>query len=180
MKSTWSKFSLIYILAIVSLIAISCGDSTPTALGGVPAVQKYAESFETEYDLLDSANQTNSEAWTKYSDTIEQGFLGLTMKADTTAAGAALASARTKQRRAGNLIDALAAAQPPASCQRYHTLLEEWAEANLGAAIAQIRFIESLSQNGSVSDSIQTQLSSAFSQSSQVIDDLNAASQTCR
>ena len=181
-----SRQKLFTIVAAVSigLAAISCSDSGSTPVTQTPtaaeiATQRYVEATDTERNLLRSANQLSSETWTEFVDSIGVGFLGIGVSVDPKAANTALAAVATVIRRADNLGEKLRSLYVPPDCERWHILLIEWSYTTSAAATARRQYIEAANIQGSVNESLRSNVNSANAQRNQIVGDLNAA-QNCR
>ena len=181
-----SRQKLFTIVAAVSigLAAIGCSDTESTPVTQTPtatqlATQRYIEATDTERDLLRTANQVSGETWTEFVDSIGVGFLGIGVSVDSEAANTALAAVATVIRRADDLGEKLRSLYVPPDCERWHVLLIEWSYTTSAAATARRLYIKAANIQGSVNESLRSNVNSTTAQRNQIVGDLNAA-QNCR
>ena len=159
----------ISLLMLFAVVATNCSGEEPTPTPS--AIRVYSESIATDRELFNSANTASN---------VESGLLGLTRTADPQASSAADAAASTRERRAKSLLAKLGKLEPPPSCERWHILLEEYADANVEVAQAQQGYISTFNGRQITLDSATTRFNTANSRVSQLIDDLNVAGRLCR
>ena len=163
---------------LFAVVATNCSGEEPTPTPS--AIRVYSESIATDRELFNSANTASNETWSTFIDSVESGLLGLTLTADPQASSAADAAASTRERRAKSLLAKLGKLEPPPSCERWHILLEEYADANVEVAQAQQGYISTFNGRQITLDSATTRFNTANSRVSQLIDDLNVAGRLCR
>ena len=177
MQFNRSSIASFFLVTLFVPLLAGCSSEPPPPPTQSPA-RIYIEATDSERSLLNSASTESNNTWIAFSDSINPGFLSVDY--DSQAASEARAAANTLVRRAESLRNKLRPLAPPANCQTWHTLLEEYADGAAAAATAKQAYISDMTDRQLQLNRRANSVNTTNAQVNQLIGPLNTATPLCR